>query len=72
VPVGDAAARGVAADRAGATGSAGEALELRFELPAGSYATVLVEELFPGTEIDDGPPDRETGAAGAAASEMAE
>jgi tRNA pseudouridine13 synthase len=75
VPVGDASARGVAADRTGATGNAavaGEALELRFELPAGSYATVLVEELFPGTEVDEGPPDREAGAAGAAASEVAD
>jgi tRNA(Glu) U13 pseudouridine synthase TruD len=32
------------------------AIELRFELPAGSYATVLVEELFPAEPIDEGAP----------------
>jgi tRNA pseudouridine13 synthase len=31
-----------------------DAIELRFELPAGSYATVLVEELFPGDTIAEG------------------
>jgi tRNA pseudouridine13 synthase len=30
------------------------AIELRFELPAGSYATVLIEELFPGEAIVEG------------------
>lgn len=30
-------------------------LELRFDLPAGSYATVLLEELFP-EGLDEGPP----------------
>jgi tRNA pseudouridine13 synthase len=34
---------------------AGDALELRFTLPPGSYATVLVEELFPGG-VAEGPP----------------
>jgi tRNA pseudouridine13 synthase len=31
-----------------------ETIELRFELPAGSYATVLIEELFPETTIVEG------------------
>ena len=31
-----------------------ESLELRFELPSGSYATVLLEELFPGEVIEEG------------------
>jgi tRNA pseudouridine13 synthase len=33
-----------------------DAIELRFELPAGSYATVLIEELFPGEAIAEGVP----------------
>jgi len=33
-----------------------DAIELRFELPAGSYATVLIEELFPGESIVEGAP----------------
>ena len=33
-----------------------DAIELRFELPAGSYATVLIEELFPGEAIAEGAP----------------
>jgi tRNA pseudouridine13 synthase len=32
-----------------------DAIELRFELPAGSYATVLIDELFPGEAILEGP-----------------
>jgi tRNA pseudouridine13 synthase len=40
---------------ASAAAAADGALELRFELPAGSYATVLVEELFPGEAIEDAP-----------------
>jgi tRNA pseudouridine13 synthase len=44
VPVGGASARALE------EGS----IELRFELPAGSYATVLIEELFPGEEIEEG------------------
>jgi tRNA pseudouridine13 synthase len=31
-----------------------DSIELRFELPAGSYATVLIEELFPGEAIVEG------------------
>ena len=38
--------------------AAEQALQLEFELAAGSYATVLVEELF-GGPIDEGPADRE-------------
>jgi len=30
------------------------AIELRFFLPAGSFATVLVAELFAGSEIEEG------------------
>jgi tRNA(Glu) U13 pseudouridine synthase TruD len=45
VPVGDATAHRVEEG----------AVELRFELPAGSYATVVVEEIFPGEEIEEGP-----------------
>ena len=37
----------VPVSEAGVTALAGGALELRFRLPPGSYATVLVEELFP-------------------------
>jgi hypothetical protein len=44
VPIGAASAEALA------DGS----LELRFELPAGSYATVLIEELFPGEPIEEG------------------
>jgi tRNA pseudouridine13 synthase len=33
---------------------AGDALELRFRLPPGAYATTLVEELFPGDRLDLG------------------
>ncbi len=33
-----------------------DSIELRFELPAGSYATVLIEELFPGEAIAEGAP----------------
>ena len=45
----------------------GDAIELRFELPAGSYATVMVEELFPGETIEEGAAD-----AGGAAVAMVE
>jgi tRNA pseudouridine13 synthase len=38
-----------------ASAFAGEALELRFTLPPGAYATVLVAELFPGEAIREGP-----------------
>ena len=43
----DDVAPAVRRNRAGVTALAGGALELRFRLPPGSYATVLVEELFP-------------------------
>ena len=44
-----------------------DAFQLRFELPAGSYATVMVEELFPGETIAEGSAD-----AGGAAVAMVE
>ena len=49
VPIGDASQRMLD----------GDAIELRFELPAGSYATVLIEELFPGESDRRGSADRE-------------
>ena len=56
VPVGDAVG----------TPIVGGALELRFELPAGSYATVLLEELFPGETIEEGGGAGSDGARGSA------
>jgi tRNA pseudouridine13 synthase len=46
VPIGDASQQTLDDD----------AIELRFELPAGSYATVLIEELFPREVIAEGAP----------------
>jgi tRNA pseudouridine13 synthase len=43
------------------------ALELRFRLPPGSYATVLAEELFPGG-VEEGGGGNQSGEAGAASS----
>ena len=31
-----------------------DGLGLRFELPPGGYATVLVEELLPGQQVEEG------------------
>jgi tRNA pseudouridine13 synthase len=49
--------------RAAAAERGDELLRLRFELPAGSYATVLIEELFGAVE-DAGGPDDAQGASG--------
>ena len=53
VPAAGASAR-VPADGASTGVPADGMLELRFELSAGSYATVLLEDLFPGEEIEEG------------------
>jgi tRNA pseudouridine13 synthase len=55
VPVGGASARVLDDD----------ALELRFELEAGSYATVLIEEVLLGQEIEEGPAREDVEEAGA-------
>ncbi len=47
-------------------GAAGEpgAVELSFELPPGSFASVLLEELLPGARLPGAPPAREAARAG--------